>query len=181
MFGYYGQRTTDNGLLTRGCRSLYICKITYFFFFFFFFIVLFIILCRFSYFFVAAVFFYSYFSVLVGAVKKCFCCTEAQIEVDADGDVTCVVGDIEAEQFFVFALHFVVEQGEDKAAVDVVVVGFEVFFSAIDECLLLYFLACGHGEMDALPYPIVGCVEGACKGEDGEHIVVALIGLMMMF
>ena len=165
MFGYYGQRTTDYG---PEVVEVYIsAKLRIFSFF--------------SYFFVVAVFFYSYFSVLVGAVKKCFCCTEAQIEVDADGDVTCVVGDIEAEQFFVFALHFVVEQGEDEAAVDVVVVGFEVFFSAIDECLLLYFLACGHGEMDALPYPIVGCVEGACKGEDGEHIVVALIGLMMMF
>ena len=122
-----------------------------------------------------AVFFFSYFSVLVGAVKKSFCCTEAQIEVNADRDVTCVVGDIEAEQFFVFALHFVVEQGEYKAAVDVVVVGFEVFFSAIDECLLRYFLACRHREMDALSYSVMGGIEGTGKGEDGEHVIIAFI------
>lgn len=86
-----------------------------------------------------------------------------------------VVGDIEAEKLFLCFFFFVVEQGEDEATIGVAVVGFPVLVAAIDKGLHLYFCACGHGEVDALTYGIVACAEGAGKGKDRKHVVVAVI------
>lgn len=61
-----------------------------------------------------------------------------------------VVGDVEAEEFFVLLGLFVVEEGEDEAVVLLAVVGFPVFFASEDEGLSLHFLTCRHGEKDPL-------------------------------
>ena len=111
----------------------------------------------------------------------CLGCAEAEVEVDADGHVARVIGDIKTEKFLVFGLLFIIEQGEDEAAIGVLVVSCPVFLAAIDEGLLFHFLACGHGESDALPYLVVLGVETAGEGEDGEHVVVAIIAFMVMF
>ena len=110
-----------------------------------------------------------------------FGCAEAEVEVDADGHVAMVVGDVEAEEFLFFGLLFVVEEGEDEAVVGLAVVGFPVFLASIDEGLFLYILACCHREVDALPDFVVLGIEGTGKGEDGEHVVVAVVALMMVF
>ena len=106
---------------------------------------------------------------------------ESEVEVDADGHVAMVVGDEEAEEFLFFGLLFVVEEGEDEAVVGLAVVGFPVFLASIDEGLFLYILACCHREVDALPDFVVLGIEGTGKGEDGEHVVVAVVALMMVF
>ena len=92
-----------------------------------------------------------------------------------------VVGDVEAEEFLVLVFFFVVEQGEDETVVGLFVVGFPVFFAPIDECLFFDFFSCCHREMDALPYLVVLGIEGAGKGEDGEHVVVAIVAFVMVF
>ena len=109
-----------------------------------------------------------------------FGCAEAEVEVDADGHVAMVVGDEEAEEFLFFVFLFVVEQGENKAGVLLVIVGFPFFLAAINEGLFLHLLARRHREMDALPHLVVLSVEGTGEGENGKHVVVAIIGFVVM-
>ena len=94
--------------------------------------------------------------------------------------MACVVGDVESEEFLFFVFLFVVEQGENKAGVLLVIVGFPFFLAAINEGLFLHLLACCHREMDALSYLLAGGVERTCEGEDGEHVVVAVVALVVM-
>ena len=105
-----------------------------------------------------------------------------------------VIGDVEAEEFLVLLLFLVVEQGEDEAVVFLAVVGFPVFLAAIDEGLGLDSLSSGHGEVDALADfsaqlsgAAGGCLVGrggdapvAGKGKDGEHVLVAVGGLVVV-
>lgn len=108
-------------------------------------------------------------------IQEGFGCAKPEVEIYADGEVSSVVGDIEAKQFFVFAFFFVVKQGKYKTAVNIVIIGFKIFLSPVDEGLLFHFLACRHREMDALSYSVMGGIEGTGKGEDGEHVIIAFI------
>lgn len=119
--------------------------------------------------------------VSVGFRQVCLGSAELHVEVDADGHVALVVGHIETEKLLFLGLLLVVEQGEDEAVVGLPVVGFPVFLATIDEGLFLYFLACRHREMDAVTELVVFGGEGAGKGEDGEHIVVAFVALVVVF
>ena len=68
---------------------------------------------------------------------------ELQVEVDTYRQVISIVGDVESQQFL-FLLLLVVEQGEDKTPVSVVIVCLEVFLSFIDEHLIAEPLATHH-------------------------------------
>lgn len=105
-----------------------------------------------------------------------FGCAELEEEVYADGKVVGVVGDVEPQHFLFFFLFFIVEEGEDKATVGYIVVGFELFFSFIYEDLLFHFLACRHREEDAVAWFVVCGVERARHVEYAQHVVVALCG-----
>ena len=106
---------------------------------------------------------------------------EAEVEVDADGEVALVVCDVEAEEFFFLGLLFVVEKGEDEAVVGLAIIGFPVFLASIDEGLLFHFLTSCHWKVDALPHLVVLSVERTGKGEDGKHVIVAIVAFVMMF
>ena len=118
---------------------------------------------------------------LIALCQVCLGGAKLEVEVDADRHVTGIVCDIEAEEFLFLALLFVVEEREDEAMVGLVVVGFPVFLATIDKRLFLHVFACCHGEVDALPHLVVLGIEGTCQGEDGEHVVVAVVALVMMF
>lgn len=75
---------------------------------------------------------------------------EFEIKVNADRHVTRVIGNVEAEEFFVLLFLFVVKEGENKAVVGLFVVGFPIFLSTIDKGLGLHLLASRHGEKDPL-------------------------------
>ncbi len=119
--------------------------------------------------------------LLIAFCQICLGCAKFEVEVNADRHVTSVIGDVEAEEFFVFVFLFVVEEGEDETVVGLFVVGFPIFLTAIDERLGFHFFASCHRKMDALSNLVVSGVERAGEGEDGEHVVVAVRGLVVMF
>ena len=118
--------------------------------------------------------------LLIAFCQIGFGSAEAEVEVDADGEVAQIVCDVEAEEFLFLGLLFVVEEGEDEAVVGLSIVGFPIFLASIDEGLLFHLLACRHWEVDALSHLVVLSVERTGKGEDGKHVVVALVGFVVM-
>ena len=125
-------------------------------------------------------FLYGLSNPLIAFCQISFSGAELEVEVDADGEVALVVGDEETEELLVLAFLFIIKKGEDEAMIGALVVGFPVFLATIDKGLFLHLLARRHREMDALPHLVVGGVEGTGEGENGKHVVVAIIGFMVM-
>ena len=117
---------------------------------------------------------------LVALCQICLGCAELEIEVDADGHVAGIVGDIEAQELLVLGFLLIVKQGENEAMVSLSVIGFPVFLATIDQRLLFYLLACGHGKVNAVPWLVVFRRESAGESEDGEHVVVAFVALVVV-
>ena len=95
---------------------------------------------------------------------------EVEVEVNPDWKMIGIVSDIEAEKVL-FLLLLVVEEGEDKTAVGLVVVGLEILPASVDEDLVAQALACDHTESGSLSDLVSGEVHGAGEGKNIEHVV----------
>ena len=119
----------------------------------------------------------QWMAVAFDSLEEGFGGSEIEEEVEADGQVVLVVGDVEGDDFLLAPFLVVFHEGEDKATIDgfIIVFGFELFLSSVDECLFLYFASGGHLEMDFVSYLIIFRVERAGALQDAEHVVDALV------
>ena len=106
-----------------------------------------------------------------GLTEEGFGGAEAEVHVEADGDVVEVVGDVEGDDLTLFVLVVVPHRGEDKASVgDAAVVHLEFLLTAIDEDFVGDAVAVGHLKVYLLAFAIVGSVKSARADKHTEHV-----------
>ena len=111
----------------------------------------------------------------------CLGCAKAEEEVEADGDVVVVVGDIEGDNLL-FLPCGIFYKREDKAAM-LLAGGLhaECFASAIDERDVLHLMTVGHREVQLLPLADVLYAERAGPEQHAHHVVDAVAAVVRPF
>ena len=116
--------------------------------------------------------------------KICLCYAEAKEEVEADGYVVRVVGDIESDDFLFLAIRILYKREDYAFVSNAGALHLEVFAATIDERDVLNLVPVGHRHPQLLAFLHIVHIEGTRPHQQAHHIIEALravVGLLCHF